>query len=59
VADWIAHEGLQELSLAGHVPRGAKLGTLAESQSRRIHRDALVNVNHVRMMSALSSQRSF
>jgi two-component system, LytTR family, response regulator len=30
---------------------------LAETQFRRVHRNAIVNVNHVRKMSALSSQR--
>jgi DNA-binding LytR/AlgR family response regulator len=30
---------------------------LANSSFRRIHRNALVNVDHVRKMSALSSQR--
>ncbi|HEX3876922.1 MAG TPA: LytTR family DNA-binding domain-containing protein [Bryobacteraceae bacterium] len=32
-------------------------GRLAGSQFRRVHRNAIVNVNHVRKMSALSSQR--
>jgi len=32
-------------------------GRLADSSFRRIHRNALVNVDHVRKMSALSSQR--
>ncbi|MGA7239859.1 MAG: LytTR family DNA-binding domain-containing protein [Bryobacteraceae bacterium] len=30
---------------------------LAVTQFRRVHRNAIVNVNHVRKMSALSSQR--
>ena len=30
---------------------------LAGTQFRRVHRNAIVNVNHVRKMSALSSQR--
>jgi DNA-binding LytR/AlgR family response regulator len=30
---------------------------LKEHQFRRVHRNAIVNVNHVRKMSALSSQR--
>jgi DNA-binding LytR/AlgR family response regulator len=30
---------------------------LAEPQFQRVHRNAIVNVNHVRKMSALSSQR--
>ena len=32
-------------------------GHLNEPQFRRVHRNAIVNVNHVRRMSALSSQR--
>jgi two-component system LytT family response regulator len=30
---------------------------LKEQQFQRVHRNAIVNVNHVRKMSALSSQR--
>ena len=30
---------------------------LSEQQFQRVHRNAIVNVNHVRKMSALSSQR--
>jgi len=30
---------------------------LGQSPFRRVHRNAIVNVNHVRKMSALSSQR--
>ena len=30
---------------------------LAEPQFQRVHRNAIVNVNHIRKMSALSSQR--
>ena len=30
---------------------------LARAQFQRVHRNAIVNVNHIRKMSALSSQR--
>jgi DNA-binding LytR/AlgR family response regulator len=32
-------------------------GRLPEGQFQRVHRNAIVNTNHVRKMSALSSQR--
>jgi DNA-binding LytR/AlgR family response regulator len=32
-------------------------GRLSQLQFQRVHRNAIVNVNHVRKMSAMSSQR--
>jgi len=45
------HRYLATLSLRGLEAR------LGQSPFRRVHRNAIVNVNHVRKMSALSSQR--
>lgn len=42
--------------LATHSLRDLE-GRLGASPFRRVHRNAIVNVNHVRKMSALSSQR--
>jgi DNA-binding LytR/AlgR family response regulator len=39
------------------LPLRTLTGKLAGSSFQRVHRNALVNVNHVRKMSALSSQR--
>jgi DNA-binding LytR/AlgR family response regulator len=36
---------------------GALEENLKEQQFRRVHRNAIVNVNHIRKMSAMSSQR--
>ena len=38
-------------------PLRAIQGRLGDPQFQRIHRNAIVNVNHIRKMSALSSQR--
>ena len=60
---WIPNEDYAHINFVGLLigPRANTLKALQEKlQSnvfQRVHRNALVNVNHVRKMSALSSQR--